>query len=104
MIRILRALCVVALIVALVEAAPRADAAEPGTRQLGFSVHLLSNPDRAAYLGHAAGVGARTIRDENDNLRTTIGFDRYLASLAQEWLGVEAASVLPGAPEPVGLL
>ena len=42
--------------------------------------------------------------DENDNLRTTIGFDRYLASLAQEWLGVEAASVLPGAPEPVGLL
>lgn len=42
--------------------------------------------------------------DENDNLRTTIGFDRYLASLAQEWLGVEAASVLPGAPEPLGLL
>ncbi len=42
--------------------------------------------------------------DENDNLRTTIGFDRYLATLAQEWLGVEAASVLPGAPEPLGLL
>lgn len=42
--------------------------------------------------------------DEYDNLRTTIGFDRYLATLAQEWLGVEAASVLPGAPEPLGLL
>ncbi|MEM9656282.1 MAG: DUF1501 domain-containing protein [Actinomycetota bacterium] len=41
--------------------------------------------------------------DEDDNLRTTIGFDRYLASLAQEWLGVEAASVLAGAPEPLGL-
>jgi len=42
--------------------------------------------------------------DENDNLRTTIGFDRYLATLAEEWLGVEAASVLPGGPEPLGLL
>lgn len=64
MTRFLRALCVVALIVALVEAAPRADAAEPGTRLLGFSAHLLANADRATYLGHAAGTGARTIRDD----------------------------------------
>ncbi len=42
--------------------------------------------------------------DEDDNLRTTIGFDRYLGSLAQEWLGVEAASVLQGEPEPLGLV
>lgn len=41
--------------------------------------------------------------DEDDNLRTTIGFDRYLASLAQEWLGVEAASVLSTEPEPLDL-
>ncbi len=41
--------------------------------------------------------------DEDDNLRTTVGFDRYLASLAEEWLGVEAASVLPGNPELLGL-
>lgn len=41
--------------------------------------------------------------DDDDNLRTTIGFDRYLASLAEEWLGVEAASVLPGEPSPLGL-
>lgn len=41
--------------------------------------------------------------DEDDNLRTMIGFDRYLASIAQEWLGVEASSVLPGDPEPLGL-
>lgn len=41
--------------------------------------------------------------NDDDNLRTAIGFDRYLASLAQEWLGVEAASVLPGEPRPLGL-
>ena len=41
--------------------------------------------------------------DPDDNLRTTIGFDRYLASLAEEWLGVEAGSVLDGDPEPLGL-
>ena len=41
--------------------------------------------------------------DDDENLRTTVGFDRYLASLAQEWLGVEAASVLAGDPEPLGL-
>lgn len=64
MTRILRALCLVALIVALVEVGPRADAAQPESRLLGFSVHLLANPDRAAYIGHAAGAGARTIRDD----------------------------------------
>lgn len=41
--------------------------------------------------------------DDDENLRTTVGFDRYLASLAQEWLGVEAASVLTGDPQPLGL-
>ena len=38
--------------------------------------------------------------DGNGNLRTTIPFDRYLATLSQEWLGVEAASILPEAPTP----
>lgn len=42
--------------------------------------------------------------DENDNLRVTIDFDRYLAGLAEDWLGIEAASVLPGEPEPLRLL
>ena len=41
--------------------------------------------------------------DEDDNLRTMVGFDRYLASLAEDWLGVEAASVLSTEPEPLGL-
>lgn len=36
--------------------------------------------------------------DDDDNPRTDIGFDHYLASLSQDWLGVEAASFLPGKP------
>ncbi len=42
--------------------------------------------------------------DEDDNLRVNIGFDRYLAGLAEGWLGVEASSVLPGQPEPLELI
>ena len=42
--------------------------------------------------------------DEDDNLRVTVSFDRYLAGLAEDWLGVEAASVLPGEPEPLRLI
>ncbi len=41
--------------------------------------------------------------DADDNLRVTIPFDRYLGALAESWLGVEAASVLPTEPEPVPL-
>lgn len=42
--------------------------------------------------------------DGNGNLRTTIPFDRYLATLAQDWLGVDAASVLAEGPEPLQLI
>ncbi len=42
--------------------------------------------------------------DEDGNLRVTVGFDRYLGSLAQEWLGIEAASVLPSQPELLGIV
>ncbi len=42
--------------------------------------------------------------DRNGNLKTTVTFDRYLATLAQDWLGVESGSVLDGAPTPLGLL
>ena len=40
--------------------------------------------------------------DIRGNLRTTVGFDRYLGSLAQEWLGVRASAVLPNNPEVLG--
>lgn len=39
--------------------------------------------------------------DDDGNLQVGIGFDRYLATLAEEWLGVEASSVLPGEPAPL---
>lgn len=42
--------------------------------------------------------------DDDGNLRVTVGFDRYLAALAEQWLGVEAASVLPDQPSPIDLL
>lgn len=37
--------------------------------------------------------------DDDGNLRVTTTFDRYLATLADSWLGIEAASVLPDDPE-----
>lgn len=42
--------------------------------------------------------------DDDGNLRVTMGFDRYLAGLAEGWLGVEAASILPGEPEPLDVV
>ena len=42
--------------------------------------------------------------DENGNLKTEVPFDSYLATLAERWLGVEGASVLPGNPELLDLL
>ncbi len=37
--------------------------------------------------------------DGRGNLQTQVPFDGYLGTLAQRWLGIEAASVLPGRPE-----
>ena len=41
--------------------------------------------------------------DRRGNLKTTVPFERYLATLAQDWLGVESGAVLDGAPTPLGL-
>ncbi|MEM9653506.1 MAG: DUF1501 domain-containing protein [Actinomycetota bacterium] len=53
--------------------------------------------------GRAGDPSPVTDLDGNGNLKTTIPFDRYLATLAQDWLGVEAATVLPDSPQPLGL-
>ena len=37
--------------------------------------------------------------DQRGNLKTHIPFDSYLGTLAQNWLGVEAGTVLPTSPE-----
>ncbi len=42
--------------------------------------------------------------DQDGNQRTTVSFDQYFATLAQDWLGIEAGSVLPGDPGTLGLL
>lgn len=39
--------------------------------------------------------------DGQGNLKTSVPFDSYLAFLAQEWLGVDAASIIPTAPQPI---
>ncbi len=61
---------------------------------------LVVGPVKAGRGGDPSPLGDL---DGNGNLRTTVPFDRYLATLSQEWLGVEAASILPEAPEPLDL-
>lgn len=65
------------------------------------SIAMLAGPIEARRLGEAPALDDL---DDDGNLRVTVGFDRYLATLSEEWLGVEAASVLPGEPETLGLL
>ena len=64
------------------------------------SAMLMVGPIKAGRLGEPSPLGDL---DRNDNLKTTVSFDRYLASLAQEWLGVDAAAVLPNEPQPIGI-
>lgn len=42
--------------------------------------------------------------DEDGNLRVTVPFDRYLGTLAESWLGIDAASILPGEPDVLDFL
>ncbi|MEZ5375485.1 MAG: DUF1501 domain-containing protein [Acidimicrobiales bacterium] len=65
------------------------------------STMLLAGPLHARQAGERPDLGDL---DDDGNLRTTVPFDRYLATLAEEWLGVEAASVLPESATPLGIL
>jgi uncharacterized protein (DUF1501 family) len=65
------------------------------------STMLLVGPIRPGRHGEPSPLNDL---DGNDNLKTTVPLDRYLASLAQDWLGSEAASVLPDSPQPLGLI
>lgn len=53
--------------------------------------------------GRAGDPSPMSQLDGNGNLKTTVPFDRYLATLAQDWLGVEAATILPENPIPMGM-
>ena len=61
---------------------------------------LLFGPVAPGRYGEPSPLGDL---DRNGNLKTTVPFERYLATLAQDWLGVESGSVLDGAPQTVGL-
>ncbi len=65
------------------------------------STMLVAGPIEPQILGEPSDLNDL---DEDGNLRVTTTFDRYLGSLAEEWLGVEAASVLPKPPELLGLV
>ncbi len=61
---------------------------------------LMLGPVTPGRAGDPSPVGDL---DGNGNLRTTIPFDRYLATLAQDWMGIEAGSILPESPQPLGI-
>ncbi len=68
------------------------------------SVMMVAGPIEAKLLGEPSPVANRNDLDEDGNLKMTTGMDAYLGSLAQEWLGVEAASILTGETELLGLV
>lgn len=60
------------------------------------STMLVWGPIRAGRYGEPLSFANL---DQRGNLSTTVPFDSYLGSLAQEWLGVEAGAVLPTTPD-----
>jgi uncharacterized protein (DUF1501 family) len=65
------------------------------------STMLLFGPVKPGRYGQASSL--RDL-DKNDNLKTNVPFDVYLATLAQVWLGVDAASVMPTKPEVIPII
>ncbi len=65
------------------------------------STLLLFGPVKPGRYGQAASL---TNLDKNDNLKSTVPFDIYLGTLAQVWLGLDAASVLPTKPEVLPII
>lgn len=57
---------------------------------------LLFGPVQPGRFGQAPSLSDL---DARGNLKTTVTFDSYLGTLAEQWLGVPAASVLPTSPE-----
>ncbi|MFW2383999.1 MAG: DUF1501 domain-containing protein [Acidimicrobiales bacterium] len=68
------------------------------------STMLIAGPVPDRILGEPSPISGRDALDGDGNLVMTTGFDAYLGSLAQEWLGVEAASILPDEPDLLGIV
>ena len=69
---------------------------DEGTDHGSGSVMVVAGPITPGRYGLTSPIDSL---DGNGNLRTEVPFDAYLATLAQGWLGIEAASVLPSNPE-----
>jgi uncharacterized protein (DUF1501 family) len=74
---------------------------DAGTDHGSASTMLLAGPVAPGRYGLTSPVSSP---DDNGNLRTEVPFDAYLATLAERWLGIEAASVLPGTPEVLDII
>ena len=67
------------------------------------STMLVAGPVTPQILGEPSPVSRQADLDDDGNLRMTTGMDSYLGSLAEEWLGVEAASIIPSKPTLLGI-
>lgn len=79
----------------------RAEENEGGLDHGSASTMLIAGAIEPQVLGEPSDFSDL---DEDGNLRVTTTFDQYLASLAQDWLGIEASSVLPNNPDVLNLL
>ncbi|MDH3678603.1 MAG: DUF1501 domain-containing protein [Acidimicrobiia bacterium] len=74
----------------------RAEENATGLDHGAASTMLLFGPVRPGRYGAPSSFDDL---DDRGNLKTMVPFDSYLGTLAEDWLGVEAATVLPTTPE-----
>ena len=60
----------------------------------GGNAFLIGTPARGQMVGEWPGLN---VLDEDDNLRSTADFRAVYCSLLEQWFGVDAAAVIPGA-------
>jgi uncharacterized protein (DUF1501 family) len=74
------------------------DNASNGLDHGAASVTMLAGPVKPGMYGEYSSL---TKLDSNDDLVATVGFDSYLATVAEGWFGVPASDVLPGKAKPL---
>jgi uncharacterized protein (DUF1501 family) len=62
------------------------------------SVALLLGPVQPGMYGE---YPALSDLDENDNLKATVNFTEYYATIFEGWFGVPTDGLLPGSPKPI---
>jgi uncharacterized protein (DUF1501 family) len=74
------------------------DNASNGLDHGAASVTMLAGPVKPGLYGEYSSL---TKLDSNDDLVATVGFDSYLATVAEGWFGVPSNEVLPGKTKPL---